>query len=104
MGLTEDSKGNEAFRGSSLLSLFAPVKSGCHLLDFRGRHRAEEYPHRLFSPDHAHQLVYHAIHGNKDEENDLDGPEMRPDDFGQQLLIAGNKAARLAPEIDQAFQ
>jgi hypothetical protein len=29
---------------------------------------------------------------------------MRPDDFREQLLIAGDKAARLPPEIDQAFQ
>ena len=58
----------------------------------------------LFLPDHAHQFVHHAIRGDEDEENDLDGPEMRPDDFRQQLLIAGDKAARLAPEIDQAFQ
>src|SRR5437867_3840222 len=31
-------------------------------------------------------------------------PEMRPDDFREQLFIAGDKAARLPPEIDQAFQ
>ena len=29
---------------------------------------------------------------------------MRPDDFGEQLLITGHKAARLTPEIDEAFQ
>jgi hypothetical protein len=35
------------------------------------------------------------------KKNDLNGEEMRPDDFRQQLLIAGDKAARLPPEIDQ---
>src|SRR2546421_10675719 len=48
---------------------------------FRGRHRAEEYPQHLFLPNHADQFVHRAIHGNKDEQNDLDSPEMRPDDF-----------------------
>ena len=47
------------------------------------------------SPDHAHRFAHHAIRGDEDEENDLDGAEMRPDDFRQQLLIAGDKAARL---------
>src|SRR5438067_1096131 len=54
---------------------------------------------------HAIQREEHLeIHGDEDEENDLDSPEMRPDDFREQLLIAGDKAARLAPEIEQAFQ
>src|SRR6266481_2576539 len=106
---------NGVFRRSSLLSLFAPLARrsprrrrllnfSTHLLHFWRRHRAEEYPHRLFPPNYAHQFVHHAIRGDEDEENDLDGEEMRPDDFRQQLLIAGDKAARLAPEIDQAFQ
>lgn len=48
--------------------------------NFRRRHRAEEHPKHLFPSHHAHQFVHRAIHGNEDEQNDLDGPEVRPDD------------------------
>ena len=48
--------------------------------------------------------MHRAIHGNEDEQNNLDGPEVRPNDFRQQLLIAGDKAAGLPPKIDQPFQ
>src|SRR5206468_2308577 len=86
-------------------SLFAPVKSlGCHLLDFRGGHRTEEYPHGLFPADYPDQFMHRAIHADEDEKKDLNGEEMRPDDYREQLLIAGDKAARLPPEIDEAFQ
>src|SRR5438874_13760383 len=71
---------------------------------FRGRHRAEEYPQHLFLPNHADQFVHRAIHGNKDEQNDLDSPEMRPDDFRKALLVARDKAAGLPPKIDKPLQ
>ena len=41
-----------------------------------------------------------AIHGDEDEKKDLNGEEMWPDDYREQLLVAGDKAARLPPEID----
>ena len=55
-----------------------PVKGFLH---FRCRYPTEENPLRLFLADQAHQFVHGAIHGNEDEQNDLDGPEMRPDNF-----------------------
>src|SRR6266567_9387560 len=81
------------------LNLFCDKRS-----HFRRRHGSEEYPQSLFSADDADQFVHHAIRGDEDQEDDLDGPEMRPDDFREQLLIAGDKAARLAPEIVEAFE
>jgi len=78
--------------------MFLEFQSGP--LDFRRRHGAEEYPQSLFLADHADQFMHRAIHGDEDEKNDLNGEEMRPDDFREQLLIAGDKAARLPPEID----
>ncbi|KAF5407205.1 MAG: hypothetical protein Udaeo2_26880 [Candidatus Udaeobacter sp.] len=67
-------------------------------LNLRARHRSEEYPHSLFLADHADQFMHRAIHGDEDEQKDLIGPEMRPDDF-RATSIARNKAARLPPEI-----
>src|SRR5207253_5292288 len=72
--------------------------------NLRRGHWAEEYPQHLFLPNHAHQFVHRAVHNNQYEQDDLDSPEMRPDDFREQLLIAGDKAARLPPEIDKALQ
>ena len=70
-------------------------------LHFRRRHRSEEYPQHLFPAHHAHQLVHRAIHGNKDEQNDLDGPEMRPDDFRQQLLDCPRQSRQFAARNQQ---
>src|SRR5437667_8192488 len=72
--------------------------------NLRRGHRAEEYPQHLFLPNHAHQFVHRAVHNNQYEQDDLDSPEMWPDDFRQQLFVARDKAAGLPPEIDQAFQ
>src|SRR6266480_4951397 len=80
------------------LNLFCDKRS-----HFRRGHWAEEYPQSLFSADDADQFVHHAIRGDEDQEDDLDGPEMRPDDFRQQLLIAGHKPASLPPELDKAL-
>ena len=54
----------------------------------------------LFPADDPDQFMHRAIHGDEDEQKDLNGEEMRPDDYREQLLIAGDKAARLPPEID----
>src|SRR6266536_5737952 len=89
---------NPCYPRNPWLNLFCDKRSY-----FRGRHRSKEYSQHLFLPNHAHQFVHRAVHGNEDEENDLDSPEMRPDDFREQLLIAGDKAARLAPEIDKTL-
>src|SRR6266436_9129814 len=70
-------------------------------LNLRDRHRAEEYPQHLFLPNHAHQFVHRAVRDNQYEQNDLDGPEMRPHDFPQQLFVAGHKTAGLSPKIDK---
>src|SRR5438477_6350976 len=94
------------FRKLSAIRLFDTVffsNSKSDRSNFRRRHRTEEYPQGLFPPNHAHQFVRHAIRSDEDEENDLNGPEMRPDDFRQQLLIACDKAASLPPEIDKAL-
>src|SRR2546421_6872295 len=71
--------------------------------NLRRGHWAEEYPQHLFLPNHAHQFVHRAVHDNQHKQNDLDSPEMRPDDFREQLLIAGDKAAGLTPEIDKTL-
>src|SRR5258707_12984578 len=72
--------------------------------NLRDRHRAEEYPQHLFPPNNGHQFVHRAVHDNQHEQNDLDGPEMRPHDFLQQLFVAGHKTAGLSPEIDKTLQ
>src|SRR5437667_256668 len=69
---------NPCYPRNPWLNLFCDKRSY-----FRGRHRAEEYPQHLFPPDHAHQFVHRAVHGNHHEQNDLDSPEMRPPDFLQ---------------------
>src|SRR5437899_8221985 len=90
---------NPCYPRNPWLNLFCDKRSY-----FRGRHRAEEYPQHLFPPDHAHQFVHRAVHGNHHEQNDLDSPEMRPHDFRQQLLIARDKTVSLPPEIDKTLQ
>src|SRR5205807_10124904 len=71
--------------------------------NLRRGHWAEEYPQHLFLPNHAHQFVHRAVHNNQHESNDLDSPEMRLDDFREQLLIAADTAASLSPEIDKTL-
>jgi transposase len=70
----------------------------------RDGHRSEEYPHHLFLPNHAHQFVERAVHENQHQQNDLDGQELRPHDFREQLLVAGDEAAGMSPEIDKTLQ
>src|SRR6478736_5042097 len=72
-------------------------------LHLRRWHWSEEYPQGLFPADYPDQFMDCAIHGDEDEQNDLDGPEMRPDDFRQQLFVAVGKAASLPPKLDQTF-
>ena len=67
-----------------LLILSGPLNRLILKFILRRRHRAEEYPQHFFLPNYAHQFVHRAIHGNKDEQNDLDGPEMR------QMISANN--------------
>src|SRR5262245_60627297 len=68
------------------------------------RNVSEEHFEGLVLPDHAHELVDRDVHQNQDGQDDLDGQKVRPYDPGTQLLVAGDEAAGLPPEVDELFQ
>jgi hypothetical protein len=75
-----------------------------HFLHHGQWHWSEENPPYFFLPDHEHQFVHGAVDDDQDEQEDLDGPEMRPNDLCQQFLVAGHKAVGFPREIDEMFQ
>jgi hypothetical protein len=70
----------------------------------RLRPRPEEYFEDLVPADHTDEFVHGAVHQNQHDQENLDRPEMRPDDLCEQLLVARDQAPGLPPEVDQAFQ
>src|SRR5260221_14445835 len=56
------------------------------------RHRSEEYSPELVRAYETDELMHRAVHQDEHEQDDLNGPEMRPHHFAEQLLVACNEA------------
>ena len=48
--------------------------------------------------------MHGAVHQNQHDQENLDGPEMRPHDLREQLLVAGHETPGLFPEVDEVLQ
>ena len=88
------SKAKMVFQSSFMLTTvqsfsFASAMSAS--LKLAAQASAEEYPHHLFPADYPDQFVHRAIHGDEYEQKDLDGEEMRPDDYREQLSLPATK-------------
>src|SRR5882672_9798759 len=66
--------------------------------------RPEEHFAHLVRSDLANDFTHGAIHQNQYDQKDLDGPEMRPHDFREQLLVSCDETAGFPPEVDEALQ
>src|SRR5262245_35143831 len=58
----------------------------------------EEDLHDLVAADHAHELTQRTVDEDQDDEPELHGPEVRPDDLTPEMLVGRTKLSHAPPQ------
>jgi hypothetical protein len=101
----KDINGNPALPSRGLGTNNHPHDSGGRSYDPRGAGpRAEKHFKDLVPSEDTDKLMHGAVDQNQHNQENLDGPEMRPHDLREQLLVAGHETPGLFPEVGEVLQ
>src|SRR5262245_49630455 len=79
--------------------------SGARLGSPRDRRgSAEENRHDPLAADHAHELTHRTIDEDQDDEPELHGPEVRPDDLTLQMRVRFPQRTHAPPQREKMLE